>query len=141
MNLIACALCETWKSAFSSHPLHQPLFCSSCSDGDRGNSLAPEAKTKATESLWMPLWQDQARMSTQETLRQCFAGARGGGKKGKTVLGLAHSLKGSPSLPRVRPEAEGWRETQGVPLQFCLSYFSLSITLMGLRRTAHCTSP
>lgn len=57
-------------------------------------------------------------MSTLETLRTVLCWSKGRGEEGKDSPGTCAFLEGLTSLPRVRHEAEGWREVQGVPLQF-----------------------
>lgn len=116
-NPIACALCETWKSAFSSHPLRQPppLLLPLLRQQQR-QLLGSRGKDQSSREAADPppagpgLAEHAGELEDSALLES-------GEEKGRTVLGLARSLKGSPGLPRARHEAERWKKVQGLTLQ------------------------
>lgn len=141
-NLIACALCETWKSAFASHPLRQPplllpllrwglrqLLCSRGNDQSSGDAVDPPlagpGSAKHTGEL-----EDSALLEQGEGKR------REGRSWDSHVPQRAHP---GSHVRDTRLRSEGKSRVSHCRPRF--SYFSLSAMLTGQRRAACCTPP
>lgn len=106
-NLIACALCETWKSAFSSHPLHQsPSFGSLLRWGQR--QLSSRGKDQSSGEAADPA---PAAPGLAEHVGQLEDGAL------LDDPGTHTSLKAPTWAPTCGARGWGWRKAQGVTPQ------------------------
>jgi len=112
-NLIACALCETWKSASSSsHPLRQPPLLLPLLRSGQRQLLGSRGKDQTSREAADPA---PAGPGSAEHMGELEARALR--SEGRRREGLTCSMKGSPGLPHARHRAEGWRKVRGIALQ------------------------